>query len=113
MSKVKRADPNASCTFRLNNGIFPPSDSEASNQGDDAERVQNSDSVPDFLGDLESMPILSGVAIASRVVVEYTMRVTFAYAYSQAPNVPVDHYLLLGLPEMDVLQTKHTTSNNC
>jgi hypothetical protein len=47
------------------------------------------------------------------VVVEYTMGVTFAYAYSQAPNVSVDHYLSLGLPEMDVLHTKHTTSNNC
>lgn len=36
------------------------------------------------------MPILSGVAIASRVVVEYTTGMTFAYAYSQAPNVRVD-----------------------
>jgi hypothetical protein len=91
MSKVKTADPNASCTFRFNNGIYPPSDSEASNQDDDAERVQNADGVPDLLeGYLESMPILCGVAIASRVDVEYTTGMTFAYAYSQAPNVQVD-----------------------
>jgi hypothetical protein len=38
------------------------------------------------------MPILCGVAIASRGVVEYTTRVTFAYAYSRASNVQIDQW---------------------
>jgi hypothetical protein len=59
------------------------------------------------------MPILIGVAIASRVVVEFITEVSFAYAYSQAPQVQIDQYLLIDLGCPLVLQTKHTTSNNC
>jgi hypothetical protein len=39
--------------------FFHPSDREASNQDDDAKKVQNAGRVPDFLkADLEFMPIL-------------------------------------------------------